>query len=188
MKKTILAMVATMFVAAQAYAVSGTITFNGSMSQSTTKGTTTNKFANPWKVTAGQQTGDYSGVPDGFTPVTMSNFSFTGNNTPTPVLLGGPIVQWSFVFGAVTYNFSLEALTSAVSASGFIAETGTGTACIGTDCSPATWSLSGTGRSFTFSASVQTTAVPDGGSAVALLGIALAGIEAGRRLIRARKA
>ena len=30
--------------------------------------------------------------------------------------------------------------------------------------------------------------VPDGGSAVALLGIALTGIEAGRRLIRARKA
>jgi hypothetical protein len=35
---------------------------------------------------------------------------------------------------------------------------------------------------------VLTPAVPDGGSAVALLGIALAGIEGARRMIRARKA
>lgn len=40
----------------------------------------------------------------------------------------------------------------------------------------------------TFNVSSFTAAVPDGGSAVALLGIALTGIEAGRRLIRSRRA
>ena len=194
MKKTILAMVATMFVAAQAYAVNGTIGFTGGtsgMTQKTTKGTTTNHFNNPWSVIAGSQSGDYATVPDGFSPVTMGDFSFTGNNGApgTQVCLTCPFVQWTFTVGTKTYNFTLESITSATTINGAIGETGTGTACINSDCSPATWSLDATRTgSFTFNASVHTSAVPDGGSAVALLGIALAGIEAGRRLLRARKA
>ena len=196
MKKIILAMVATMFVAVQAYAVNGTIQFNGGpsgMTQKTNKkGVTTNHFVNPWSVTAGTQTGDYSTVPDGFSPVTMGDFSFTGNNAApgSQACLSCPFVQWSFSFGGKTYNFTLESITSASNIAGSIAETGTGTACIDSNCSPGTWSLSGSkhGNSFTFNASVQTSSVPDGGSAVALLGIALAGTEAGRRLLRARKA
>jgi len=97
-------------------------------------------------------------------------------------------VQWTFNFGGKTYNFALTGLTSAFSSAGSIAETGVGTACIGKDCSRATWALDGTGGRFRFTASIHTTAVPDGGAAVTLLGIALAAIEGGRRIIRARKA
>src|SRR5438477_10769593 len=65
MKKTILAMVVTMFVAVQAYAVTGTIGFTGGtsgMTQKTNKktGVTTNHFNNPWSVIAGSQSGDYA--------------------------------------------------------------------------------------------------------------------------------
>jgi hypothetical protein len=196
MKKIILAVVATVFVAVQAYAITGTIGFSGGttsgMTQKTSGGTTTNHFNNPWQVIAGSHSGDYATIPDSFSPVTMSDFSFTGNNAAA----GGqncttcPVIQWSFVFGGKTYTFELDQVTSASNVAGSIGETGTGIACIDSNCSPGTWSLNGSksANSFTFNASVHTSAVPDGGSAVALLGIALAGIEAGRRLLRARKA
>jgi hypothetical protein len=183
-------LLATAFVAAQAYAVTGTIGFSGLMQQKTAKGQTTNTFANPWSVIAGSQFGDYATVPDGLSPVTMGDFSFTGNNTASPVL-SASVVQWQFDFGGKHYSFTLDTLTSAATHSGAIAETGTGTACIGTDCSDGTWSLDGTlkkGTKFTFNAAVHTSSAPDGGSTVALLGIALAGIETLRRKIAARKA
>jgi hypothetical protein len=190
-KKIILAVLATAFVSAQAYAFTGTISFSGNLVQGTTKGVTTNHFiqtaTNHWTTNAGN-TDAYAGVPAGIT-TTMTNFSFTGNNTLSPMLVGGPISpQWSFTFGGVTYSFDLEVLTSAFSTPGSIAEAGVGTAHIGTETSNATWSLDGTGTHFNFSATIHTTATPDGGSAVALLGIALAGIEGVRRVIRARKA
>ena len=186
MKKIILAVLATAFVTAQAYAFTGTISFSGSMHQTTKKGVTTNTFTNPWLTNAGN-TDAYSGVPAGVS-TTMSSFSFTGNNTGTPALIGGPISpQWTFTYGGTTYSFDLEVLTSAFSSHGAIAESGTGTAHIDGLTSTATWSLDGTGKHFNFSATVHTTATPDGGSAVALLGIALAGIEGVRRVIRARK-
>jgi hypothetical protein len=194
MKKMILALLATVFVGAQAYGVTGTIGFSGLMSQATTKkGVTTDKFTNPWQVIAGSQSGDYATVPDSFSPVTMGNFSFTGNNAApgSQVCTTCPVIQWSFVFGGKTYSFELDQITSASTVSGAIGETGTGIACIGKDCSEGTWSLDGTlkkGTKFTFTSSVHTSAVPDGGSAVALLGIALAGIEGGRRILRRRKA
>jgi protein with PEP-CTERM/exosortase system signal len=199
MKKIILAILATAFVSAQAYAFSGTISFGGHLSQSTSGGVTTNHFLTSpsgWTTNSiPPNTGAYSAVP-GLVPTTMTNFSFTGNNTLTPTLIGGPISpQWTFTIGTTTYSFNLEALTSAstIISHGLksIAETGTGTAFItGQGSSTAVWSLSGViGAGFTFNA--QTAAAgntPDGGSAVALLGIALAGIEGVRRVIRARKA
>jgi len=187
MKKIILAVLATAFISAQAYAFSGTISFSGDMAQNTHKGVTTNHFMNPWFTNAGN-TDAYASVPAGVS-TTVMNFSFTGNNTLSPALVGGPIIsQWSFTFAGVTYSFDLEVLTSAFSTPGSIAESGTGTAHIGTQTSSATWALDGTGSHFNFSATIHTTATPDGGSAVALLGIALAGIEGVRRVIRARKA
>ena len=192
MKKILLTLLATAFVAVQAYAVSGTIGFSGNLQQTTKKGTTTNTFTNPWSVIAGSQSGDYATVPDGFSPVTMGDFSFTGNNTTTPTLTSSPVLQWSFSFGGKTYSFSLEVLDTAnTTPTGSLTESGTGTACIGANCSTGTWSLDGSlkaGTKFTFVSSVHTSSIPDGGSAVALLGIALAGIEAVRRRVLARKA
>jgi hypothetical protein len=60
----------------------------------------------------------------------------------------------------------------------------------GFDPTPGTWAFSTQSAggisqaSFTFSA--DTAAVPDGGPTVALLGIALGGMEAVRRMLRAR--
>jgi len=79
-------------------------------------------------------------------------------------------------------------LTSGTVVPGAMEFTGTGTASVnGGDFSPATWGLDGTSATgFTFRlASSSTSAVPDGGSAVALLGIALVGVEALRRKFKA---
>jgi hypothetical protein len=186
MKKIILAILATAFVTAQAYAFSGTIAFDGLMSQTTIAGVTTNTFTNPGWVTQSTGTGDYAVVPGGV-PTTVNDFSFTGNNSLNPILLGGPIVpQWTFDFGGVTYSFDLENLNLAGSTSTQVIIIGTGTAHIGAESEPAVWSLDGTGANFTFNASIHTTAIPtpDGGSAVALLGLALAGVEVLRRKLR----
>jgi protein with PEP-CTERM/exosortase system signal len=182
MKKIILAILATAFVTAQAYAFSGTIAFDGTMTQSTKKGVTTNHFVNPF-VTQSGASGDYAVVPAGVS-TTMTNFSFTGNNTLTPTLTAPVTPQWTFTYLGTTYSFDLTVLTSAFSSGGSISESGTGTAHINGQSAFATWSLDGTGRNFHFSASVHTTAIPDGGSAVALLGIALTGIEVLRRKLR----
>jgi hypothetical protein len=196
-KKIILAVLATVFVSAQAYAFSGTITFGGTVVQHTNKkGITTNHFVANWFTDSiPPNTGAYAGVPGGLSTV-MTSFSFTGNNGApgTQVLLGAPITpQWTFTYLGVTYSFDLSAITSASNVLGSIAETGTGTAHITglPDNTSATWGLTGSLlNGFTFSAHITTGApgVPDGGSAVALLGIALAGIEGARRVIRARKA
>ena len=182
MKKIILAILVTAFVTAQAYAFSGTIAFNGTLSQSTKKGVTTNHFTNPWVTQAGN-TGDYAAVPGGVS-TTMTDFSFTGNNTLTPTLTAPVTPQWTFTFGGVTYSFDLNVLTSAFSTGGSISESGTGIAHIDGQSAFATWSLDGTGRGFHFAATIHTTATPDGGSAVALLGLALAGVEVLRRRLR----
>src|ERR1700680_1872753 len=105
MKKIILAVLVTAFVSAQAYAVEGTISFSGKMSQKTTKkGVTTNTFNNtpskgyPGWTTNAPNTGDYAVVPSGVY-TTMTGFSFTGNNSLTPLLIGGPISpHWTFTY------------------------------------------------------------------------------------------
>ena len=168
----------------QAQAITGDIQFFGKAraSGASTGGLVTITFKNPWQVFAG--TGDYSAVPFG-TATTFSSFSFTGDGTGAT--LTAPVTpQWSFVFGGNTYTFELLTLTSGHVQSGSMAFTGTGTAFVnGSDASPATWSLQGsTGTGFTFTLSSSTTSAvsaPDGGSAVALLGIALVGVEALRR-------
>ena len=71
-----------------------------------------------------------------------------------------------------------------------MAFTGTGTSFIdGVAVGLASWSLHGSAATgFNFRLSGSTTAVPDGGSAVALLGVALAGIEVVRRKMKAKAA
>lgn len=89
-------------------------------------------------------------------------------------------------FGGNTFTFDLESLTSVIRAHNFIHLEGTGTAEVGgIDDSPATWVFDGTKLGGTLSLTSTTAAVPDGGSAVALLGIALVGVEALRRKLKA---
>jgi VPDSG-CTERM motif len=171
----------------QAKAITGTIEFIGGAHASgkSGPGKTTISFTNPWHVVAGD--GDYLLVTPG-TPATFNGFSFHGDGLGAT--LDNPVTpQWSFVFGGNTYTFNLLVLTSGHTESGAMAFTGTGTATFNGAPSDATWSLQGSsGGGFTFKLSSSTTgSTPDGGSAVALLGIALAGIEGARRLIRSRK-
>ena len=190
MKKLLLtfAAVACCAMAGQAYADS--IGFFGSSSatgDSSKSSPTTVNFTNPWSVVA--STGIFAGTNG--SSVTMSSFTFTGDGA-TAVCTVCPKTQWSFVSGGNTYKFSLESLQTAATRPTTIAAQGLGTVTISGGPSAGTyggsWSISGSGSGLKYSFSFVTTTVPDGGSAVALLGIALTGIEAGRRLIRSRKA
>jgi hypothetical protein len=82
-------------------------------------------------------------------------------------------------------------LTNGHTANGGFSFTGTGTAFIdGGQATAATWSLQGSVASGFFvklASSTTAAASPDGGSAVALLGLAFAGIEGTRRFLRGRK-
>ena len=193
MKKAIIALLAAtlcVFAAQQAQAVSGTISFSGvstaSRASKAGKITTVN-FSNPWHTMAGG-TGDYASVPGGVA-TTMKAIKFTGTGV-TAALTGPVIPQWTFTFGGKTYSFDLTSLISATTTSTTIAMSGTGTAFINGHGSDATWALEGTGGGkFRFTASfISTSSVPDGGSAVALLGGALILIEGLRRLSRASQA
>jgi VPDSG-CTERM motif len=105
---------------------------------------------------------------------------------------------WSFNSGAIASfwsvdNFTFDLIASSIvsQAGGFLTVSGTGTIS-GNNFDPTSGSWSFTaqdqpaGGVFSFSAS--TSAVPDGGSAVALLGLAFAGIEGLRRFLRVRRA
>jgi hypothetical protein len=192
MSKTVLAVLATGFLScglfcqqAGAVQISGSVIFGGTAMASgpSGTGTTTISFTNPgWTVLTG--IGDYSSVTFG-TPTTLNAFSFTG--TGTGASLSGPVIpEWTFTFGTRTYSFDLLALVSGTTTSSTMAISGSGIAHItGFDDTPASWALEGSGENFTFNLSASTTtAVPDGGSAVSLLGIALVGLEALRRRLR----
>jgi len=112
----------------------------------------------------------------------MAAFVSVGNSvTFTPT--------WSFVSGAITafwsvggFTFNLIASGIVYDANGFLAVYGTGTVTGHGFNAPGNWSFTAqddpANGVFSFSAS---SLVPDGGATVALLGLALAGIEGIRR-------
>ena len=110
--------------------------------------------------------------------VTLAASWIFNPSTPTPGL-------WS-VGG---FSFDLDTATIDTQNSHLLSITGTGTLSgAGFDPTPGTWAFSAQSAagihqaSFTFSADTNTgPGVPDGGSAVALLGIALVGLEGLRR-------
>ena len=177
----------------EADAFTGSISFNGPAHASgnshgplTINSVTTITFDPGWQVLVGD--GAYAAVTPG-TAAIFNSFSFTG--TGTGAVLTGPVTpQWSFSFGGNTYTFDLLVLIDATTTRRTMSLSGTGIAYInGGDATAASWALQGSGTNFTFKfSSSTTTATPDGGSAVALLGIALAGIEIVRRKIRAKAA
>lgn len=194
--KTILAIAAATVVGlgfaapyAKATQISGTIGFTsapnssgGSITQS--GGNTTVTFNNPMHVNFGSD--DYTGVvtvPEqtvNFAPITFnSSGTLVSSNTP----------EWSFTIGATTYSFDLTNLVSASFTTGspnMLALTGEGTAHItGFEDTFATFALQGTGKGFSFTilqaSNTAVPHVPEGGSAVALLGLGLVAVEGLRR-------
>lgn len=188
--KTILAAVAATVIGglastAQAVMIEGTVGFqapNGG-SASENGNVTTIHFAPPVHVNFG--TGDYSGT-EGST-ATFADISFSGSGT-NATLLSPNTPQWTFMSGGNTFSFDLRSLEAATFTSGNFSLSGLGVAHLtGFEDTTATFSIQGTGNGFTFTLlQASSTApapgqVPDGGSAIALLGIAIVGIEGLRR-------
>ncbi len=192
MKKIILAILATAFVTAQAYAFSGSVFMMGSVQTKASKGgINTVKFGTNWKVLAAPTPDGAYAASAGSAATLVPSFSYNTTSLAVTSPASIPFQLWTFKFGGNTYSFKLDhTLTAALSTNKQLLLGGTGTAFInGRDASPAVWSLESTGGGgFKFTATSSTSAVPDGGSTIALLGIALSGIEGARRLIRTRKA
>ncbi len=201
LSKTILAVLGTAALmsgflsqSAEAAAINGSIGFNGSGFGSQSGGTSTLTFNNP--MTVDIRTGDY-GPSGGNVPMgTTANFApikWTGSGN-SAVLTSSNSPEWIFTVAGTTYSFNLLSLTSATMTGGAVSLQGTGvsfiTGAFNRDPTFATFSVQGTGNNFTFeivqsSTSNSGQAVPDGGSAIALLGIGVMGLEVLRRKLRA---
>ena len=172
---------------AQATATSGNINFAGSVQFNTTNLATATRVVTwfdanhnaGFSSVVGGATGDFSGIAAG-TQATMAQPWIFNPSTPTPGL-------WS----VAGFTFDLLSSTIVTQTSSFLNITGTGIITgNGFDLTAGTWAFSvqsAGGRrlvEFSFSANSNDNGVPDGGSAVALLGLALTGIEVLRRKLR----
>ena len=132
-------------------------------------------------ITAGSATGDFLTALDLNGDVgQMRDFSFSGTGSAAFPL--APLTPLE-VFPNLTFN--LATLTVVSQSTAVLVLTGTGTfVAPGFDPTPGTFVFTGQtagGSSFSFSASQAATAVPDGGSTLALLGAALLALGAARR-------
>jgi hypothetical protein len=139
-------------------------------------------------VVGGIPTGSFASVALG-TAVTMSTFGWSPATTPVTPL-------WSFTSGGSLYSFDLLSVAVATQNSTFLNLTGTGTLKKGApgalDPTTGVWSLSlsnpsGSDTTLSFTFQESTTAVPEGGSALSLLGISLVSLGVLRKKL-ARKA
>jgi hypothetical protein len=191
--KTILAIFATGLISCalctqQAQAVpipiTGGVSFAGGYTTDTGNVNTAHAFLNFSNVNITSVAGSYLGVPtNGTVPVTMMGFTFNPFVPPVNSL-------WDFMFSGKDYSFDLLAITSRQqNGDNTLTLHGLGTLHItGFDNTAGSWVLTANQGGGTFSFSSSNGAIPDGGTTVALLGIALAGIEGVRRMFRARKA
>jgi hypothetical protein len=182
--KTILPMLAIGFIScalfseqAQAIPITGDLGFSGATTFNTNS-LATAKQVNSWFALVGTTSESFVGVPI-FSPVTLAAQWIFNPSTATPGL-------WS-VGG---FSFDLDTATIVTQNIHLLSITGTGTLNgAGFDPTPGTWAFSAQSSgginqaSFTFSA--DTTAAPDGGMTVALLGIAFVGLEGLRRKLHA---
>jgi hypothetical protein len=177
---------------AQATTIHGTINFSGSV---TLTEVSTNTFSLMFgSVTTTSGTGDYASFVG--STIDFENFSFnTQTLETTPHILffetretGNPSNVRQFFVGQATDGF-LKSATAAVGPpswsftvfSNAVEASGTGFDSNGS----ASFSLRGTGTTEPFTFTGRFVAFPDSGSTVALLGIALAGLEGLRRKLRA---
>ncbi len=185
---------------ARAVQITGAINFTGSGSATQTGSgagqSTAIHFNNPFSVIGG--VGSYTGTTG--SSATFTDFTFTGNGTfNNATLVGSPILnEWSFTFNGRTYSFDLFAVDPANSQANAssISLQGTGIlritdgASLGGvhfDPTSGSFALSGAGSNFQFTfLNASSSALPEGGSALALLGVSLLGLEIfRRRLVRA---
>jgi hypothetical protein len=192
LNKTILAVLATGLIScalfsqqAQAVPIVGHITFAGTVTLNTgSAGTATAVVAGGWHGTNG------TGLPD-----VMSRdgdfATFVANGAPVTFTA----LQWNFNSGAVPSFWAVGGFTFDLTSSIIVFQGGNPASVVvngsgfisgnGFSSTFGTWSFStqdpaaGTPPVFSFSASSGT--VPDSGSTVAFLGLALAGVEALRR-------
>jgi hypothetical protein len=190
--KTILAVLAIGFIScalfsqqAQATAIQGNTNFAGSVQFNTNSLATATQVTSWFDIlnnagftsVAPGGTGDFAGIPAG-TQATMAQPWIFNPSTPTPGL-------WS------VGGFTFDLLTSTIVTQNaqFLSISGTGIVSgNGFDPTNMEWSFTSQnagGRPRTiFSFSANGVVVPDGGSAVALLGLALTGIEVLRRKLK----
>jgi len=173
--------------------ITGNIQFTGGVTVNTGNLTTATAISSysSLSVQAFAETGSYlplnlgGGVgQNGITALSFTPFSFGGN------VLGpsNPLIPlWTVTLSGITYSFDANSVTIATQNSGFLNLTGTGTAHItGFQDTAGTWTITDTGSSgptFTFGAS--STAVPDGGTTMVLLGAALSGLGLIRKKLMA---
>src|SRR5437868_9071918 len=152
-------------------------------------GAGTVNFNNPLHVDFG--TDDYATVPVG-TDVHFNSITFDGSGNLTST----NVPEWTFTVGLTNYSFDLLSLSSASFHSGTpnaLALMGEGTVHItGFDDTTATFALQGTGKGFTFTilqaSNTAVPGVPEGGSALALLGLGLVAVEGLRRKLKFARA
>jgi hypothetical protein len=165
--------------------ITGGISLSGGYATDSGNLNTATAFTSFSGVFVSSVSGSYSGVPTGMASpsVTQNPFSFNPFNGPITPL-------WTFVSGMSTYSFDLTTLSSRQQpGDDTLTLKGTGTLKItGFTDTAGSWLFTANQAGGTFSFSSSNAAVPDSGSAVALLGIALAGIEGARRALGARKA
>ncbi len=170
---------------ARAVGITGTIDMSGTaILNSTSLGSATAATGFIGTTVGGIPTGSFTGT--GGSSVTWSAFSWPSNTAVTPL--------WTFTVGPTTYSFELGSVTVASQSNTFLNLLGTGVLSkTGFDDTVGSWSFtisnsSGAAHSnfaFTF-ANSQTAAVPEGGSALALLGMGLIGIATiGRKFRKA---
>jgi hypothetical protein len=169
-------------VSAQAVLIDGDVAFTGAYTLDNPDLLQATEFASfsGVLVADGQAFGDYAGTDDGVTPVTFTPFSFSPAEA-TPFLL------WTFTIAATTYSFDASTLNVSYQSANTLVIEGLGTASItGFDATPGLWNITANkaGAAFSFSSSASV-GVPDGGMTLSLLGLALGGIAALRRVIGA---
>jgi hypothetical protein len=166
--------------------ISGSISFFGTGTVGTVGSTTSVIFDAPQTVdNTPAPTGSFAGTA-GTVATTFSPIVFTGSGN-SATLNAALTPLWSFTFGGNVYSFDLAALTSGSANTNTVDLAGYGTVHItGFEDSSASFSLHGTndGTILRFQIGDTTAAVPDGGSAIALLGIAMVGIEGFRRKLK----
>jgi VPDSG-CTERM motif len=151
----------------------GRVTFDAPLGSATTVTNWFNVFGNPGMSSVLAVSDDFSGI----LPLTSATMAIPWVfNPPTPTL-----GLWS-VGG---FTFDLLSSTIVTQLPNFLNIEATGIIHgPGFDDTPGTFQFTVTGSGIRFGFAALTQAVPDGGAAVALLGLALIGIEAVRRKLR----
>jgi|ERR1043166_780792 hypothetical protein len=172
----VLAVVTLMCYTAAAVPVSGGISLAGGYTTDTGDVNTANAFTAFNNVLVTSRAGSYAAVPVG-QAVTQNAFTFD------PFPGAGVTPLWTFTIGPTTYSFDLLTIqTPQQTGDNTLTLRGTGRLKItGFDNTLGSWLFTANQAGGTFSFSSSNAALPDGGTTIAMLGLALVGLGAIRR-------